>query len=206
LPLPEVPGEIGKITDLMQTVKPMEVSPKYMKGVNLQEFLSQAPSSKGFQEEGYLIPFTDTPEEIPLPSEQDLPDFTKTFEMEVNLQFYGKCNAKYMPSINGMNYYLFYENEEGYAYLASLEKVRDNPIGKFGVRKTAWEMHHLDAPLLEYKMQIPRRFKTWKNLAFKQQKYWNNWNYVREIPLIKLYYEKTGRDLPEPFESAYPNG
>lgn len=206
LPLPMELQNIGKIEDLLQTVGPMEVLPKYSKGVKLEEFLSQAPSTQEFEEEQYLMPFTDNPGEIVLPNALDLPDFTKMFEMEVNLEFYGKCTAKYMPSINGTNYYLFYENAEGYAFLASLEKVRNNPIGKFGVRKTAWELHHLDAPLLEYRMQIPRRFKTWANLAFEQQKYWNNWNYVREIPLIKLYYEKTGRALPEPFKLAHPNG
>ena len=63
------------------------------------------------------------------------------------------------------------------------------------------EMQNMDAPLLEYNEQIPREFEPEKGSQNQYQSesrnYSNNWNFVRELEIIKMYYEKQGRELPE---------
>jgi hypothetical protein len=96
--------------------------------------------------------------------------------------------------------YMFYEANDGRAFLSSSECIKDVEINAFGVRKKIIDMGHMDAPLLEYYKQIPEEFDPKERFenCYDSRSYCNNWNYVRELEIIKMYYEKQNRTLPDP--------
>ena len=86
--------------------------------------------------------------------------------------------------------YLFFENEAGLTMLAAAE-VTQAPISELGLRSRYLDVAGMDAPLIEYGDQIPEAYG-----GVRAGGYQSNWDYVRELPIIKLYYEAQGRPVP----------
>lgn len=153
-----------------------------------------------FVRRGMLIPKPPDPKSILLTIEEKLhPDFTSLlYEQKVTVPTYGKIQVKIFASKDKSLQYMYYEMRDGKAFLAGVEKVKENPITPYGNRQEALELHGMDAPLLEYRAQIPEGYDPAEDAASydKSGKYANNWNFVRECKLVQMYYEGLGRKLP----------
>jgi hypothetical protein len=140
------------------------------------------------------------PKAIGLPPEDQLPDFSKPLNepQRVKDDFYVVITPHIYPSKNGQLHYLFHE-VKGRVYLAGIEKVVGNPINSFGVRKEAFETKGMDAPLMEYKDQVPHECESEqiRGVPSSWLTYISNWNYVRDLEIIKLYYSAHNLPLPE---------
>lgn len=86
--------------------------------------------------------------------------------------------------------YLFLEDQGGRAMLAAAE-LAEAPISELGLRCRYLDLAGLDAPLIEYGDQIPEQYGGRKGGGYQ-----SNWPYVRELPIIKLYYREQGRSVP----------
>ena len=53
----------------------------------------------------------------------------------------------------------------------------------------------MDAPLFEYFLQIPEAFG-----GKKEPGYGSNWNYVRELPIIRYYYAQQNLTVLPPLK------
>ncbi len=134
-----------------------------------------------------------------MPEDQDLhPDFSvELAKKEFDDPHYGKIIARVYASKDKSLQFAFHEAEDGKVFLASVERIKDNPINPYGIRHKAVETKGMAAPLLEYYQQIPQEFEGGPGApSYKSPKYQNNWNYVRELEIIQLYY--TGRKLAMP--------
>lgn len=175
-------------------------SDSYEEGIQVETFITE-PEIDNFQKGDRVIPWTPFPQTIKLPEDNALPNFKSSPVIRtVELRHYGKIEAKIFNSKDQTKSYLFYEAKDGKVFLAGVEETQNNPISIFGVRKKGLALHGCDSPLLEYIQQIPKDFEPIdpsQNKYVDDSQYMNNWNYVREIPLIQMYYREQGRVLPE---------
>lgn len=149
--------------------------------------------------DGYRPPH---PSSISLPNDKNLlPDFANGIEFQQSLPSYGAVTVKIFPSQNKEILYMFYEAADGRAFLASVESTKKTGINSFGVRDKILNLGYINIPLLEYRGQIHREFyptKPGENLYQDQTNYYfNNWNYLKELEIIKMYYSEQGRSMPE---------
>lgn len=140
-----------------------------------------------------------TPETIQLPSSAKCPDY-KSKKMAIkslNLPLYGDIKAIIVPSRDENFNYLFYQAKDKRVFLAGVQSNKPD-INIFGVHETAFNLEEADAPLLEYKKQIDPRY-AWGNSTYEYsgEHYRNNWNYVKNLPIIKDYYAKLGISIPD---------
>jgi hypothetical protein len=125
---------------------------------------------------------------------------------EINASKYGKLKASLFASKDGSVQYLFYEDKNGRAFLAVVEKVKDNPINSYGVRKNAFELLGMDAPLIEHACMISKEFwaeAEWEP-KYPEGRYSSNWNYVRQIKIIQDYYRAQKREAPPEIRNLPP--
>lgn len=165
--------------------------------LNLVGLLEGAP--KMFMKGGNMVPRSPNPKLLKMPQDLQLhPDFTFITEYQTELKEYGKIEVKIVPSKDRSLQYAFYETIDGRTFLASVEKIKDNPINAYGLRGEALELENMDAPLLEYEIQIPPGYEPAKRKEnrYESKDYVNNWNYIRELEIIQLYYAEQKRELP----------
>lgn len=198
LPRVEQPSEQPVPKHLLQTVGMVEVPDEYRAGIESEPLLPEELTPPPTFTEKKRVPFTDKPEAIPLPAKELLPNFANATKSQMTLPHYGEVTATLVPSNNGSLSYLFYELPSGHAFLAAVEKVEDNPINQYGARRISPDLSHSDAPLFEYYDQIPERFRTIEHFPGleNERKYESNWNYVRELKLMKMYYEQLEKEMP----------
>lgn len=147
---------------------------------------------------GMHVPHPPDPQTNQMPMDENLhPDFSTKVMWRQEIQDYGKIRAKIFPSKDRSLLYLFYEASDGRAFLASADTVQAK-ITSFGVREALIEMHSMDAPLLEYRQQVPSYHwpKELDKNRYQSTQYINQWNYVRQLPIIQQYYQKQGRAIP----------
>lgn len=134
-----------------------------------------------------------------LPPKKQRPNFEKAFKtVHFRIPSYAK-HAGGDADLTGEAYlsndkqlkYLFVIDSEGRAMLAGVEKL-DAPVSVLGVRRQYVDVHGMDAPLMEYGEQIPVTFG-----GRRDGHYQSNWDWVRRQPIIRHFYEATGRTLPE---------
>lgn len=173
----------------------------YRDAVSLHEFI---PKQETFD-----------PKSLQLPENSDLhPDFSTAIEQNLTLTSYGEVRAKLYSSKDKTLQYLFYELPDGKVFLAGIDQVLEDPINCYGVRSKAYSLNKMDSCLLEYDYLIPKNLRqgSKKSSLFQRQHdkqkylyntnhpytmlYANNWNIVRELEIIKMYYKQQGRDLP----------
>lgn len=162
-------------------------SETYAEKIHIENFVELLGPKIFINNNGWILKPLSPPKE--LPKEPQQPDFSKIAEEhDLVLQEYGQVKAKIYLSRDRTIQYLFYELANGRAFLAGAEKVQDNPLTDYGIRETAFDLKNMDSPLLEYSNQMiggdPRK------------KYSNNWNYVRELGIIQMYYKEQGREIP----------
>lgn len=191
-------GRNPSAQDLVKTG--VDFTATYKDKTSIEPLVHVAESAeKWFEKGGNIIMRCPAPAAIKLPEKQSLhPNFktcvtTKTFTDP----HYGKLVAKVYLSHDESLQYQFYEAEDGRVFLSGVERIKDNPINIFGVREKALDLNGMDAPLLEYWNQVPRGHEPSANPPFYQSsKYTSNWNYLRELEVIQLYYSEQGRELP----------
>lgn len=197
LPHPTEQNKFHAAGNIVQTVK-NEWSPHPF-GEQIQMNQSM------FYNEGVRPSFlvgTPKPTDINMPNDVNLhPDFSaKVADFKQTIPHYGEVSVKIFASKDKSLLYMFYEMDDGRAFLSSAECIQDVGINSFGVRQNIIEMHHMDAPLLEYPKQIHPDFlpEKWHENRYQSDgTYWNNWNSIRELEIIKMYYSEQGRELPE---------
>lgn len=133
------------------------------------------------------------------------PDFKKLERSEkLTLPMYGEITAEVYASKDKTLQYLFYKTRDNRVFLSAIDAV-DKVITSYGVREKFIDLKGLDAPLLEYRKQIPQEFVPEAELKeqiyecgpeFQAQGYTSNWNYVRELAIIKMYYNDQGLEIP----------
>lgn len=155
--------------------------------------------------DGDRIPLDPNPHDSKMPQDVGLhPDFsTLLYSRDFEDRFYGKLTAKVYASKDKNLQFLFHEAADGRAYLAGIEKIKDNPINTYGVRKYAVEAGMFTSPLLEYHIQIAPGYEASEADRYHAlDDYGNNWNYVCELEIIKMYYNEQRREIPPKFKSA----
>lgn len=155
-----------------------------------------------FHQRGFITPRPPDPKSITIKNSELYPDFSsKIEERMITIPQYGQVLARVFESRNKKLHYLFYEAADGRAFLSGVESV-GVPINHYGVRTTFPDLKNLDAPLLEYRDQIPGEYQAKKEDASIYQctdtrTYRNAWNYVRELAVIQSYYIERGLPVPE---------
>ncbi len=104
----------------------------------------------------------------------------------------GELVGRVFESHDGTMRYLFFEDADGRAALSTVES-RLPEINAMGLRSRYVDTRGMDAPLIEYFLQIPATFGGKKDAGYA-----SNWNYVRELPIIRYYYEEQNRTVPPP--------
>ncbi len=149
-----------------------------------------------------LVPFGHIPlKESEIIDIKTYPDFSYSVtETTIKAELYGELKARVYASNDKSLHYLFYEAVDGRAFLASVEKVRENPITMFGVRKYSYFTNGNDAPLIEYRHSIHglcRPEPTREKLYNCSREYASNWNYVLEHRIPRMYYASSQRVMPD---------
>lgn len=153
---------------------------------------------RSFYQQGLEIPFSPDPTDIQMPADKNLwPDFSYKYQFRQSIPHYGLITVKIFRSKDRKLFYMFYEAQDERAFLASIEYVQGVGINTFGVREKILNIEHMDAPLLEHFQQIPTEYYPLVNSPYESHTYYNNWNYVRKLPIIQLYYLEQKRTLPD---------
>jgi hypothetical protein len=146
------------------------------------------------------------PRRVQLPPRELLPNFGKEVEtFQVRSPEYGKLNgggdmltARVYLSNDGTARYVFVEDSQGRTALATVEKA-DAKLNEYGVRREYFDLSGMDAPLMEYHAQTPDKYGGSSGEG-RQGSYMLNWNYVRDQPIVQLYYRQTKREMPRALE------
>lgn len=172
----------------------------YAGQIQLEDFATIPEGEpKIFIKKGMFVPKPPNPRVIEMPvKEGSQVHFQKCLlTTEFDDPHYGKIIAKIFPSIDQHLQYLFYEASDSKVFLAGVELVEDNEINSFGVRTKALNTNGLDSSLLEYYSQIPSNYEpSYGAPTYLSNRYHNNWNFVRELSIIKAYYSEQGREIP----------
>ena len=163
------------------------------------EILGETKIAGGIEPKTYRgrIP---SPKDIKLPVNDPgfHPDFTRPMEkIQQTLVTYGDVTVETYPSKNRIYTYMIIIANDGKAFLAGVENT-DAPINKFGIRSISPNTAAMTSSLLEYLIQIKRSClpRTICHPYGDNKDYITNWNYVRELEVIKLYYESLGKEVP----------
>jgi hypothetical protein len=138
------------------------------------------------------------PQATQLPPRQQLPDLNKPIAVfAFASSAYSVVNAgdseltgRVFMSFDGKYRYLFFEDGTGRAALSTVETLHPE-INALGLRGRYLDTTGMDSPLMEYYLQIPAEYG-----GLKQAGYRSNWNYLRELPIIKYYYAEQHREVP----------
>lgn len=173
----------------------------FKKIVSIEESMMAAPDEHSIKPQNIS-----KPQSISMPQNVQLhPDFSSVkAEFNQNILHYGNVAVKIFASIDKSMLYMFIEAKDGRAFLASAECILGVGINEYGVREKIIELAHMDAPLLEYDIQINPLFKAAVapgKKVYDSKLYANNWNFVRELEIIKNYYQAQGRELPPPLKT-----
>lgn len=155
--------------------------------------------AKSFTKESQYSPFPPNPEALKMPEKDLSPNFEHVLEKrKIILAEYGKVKVKIYPSQNQLLHYTFYETEDKRVFIANVEKIKYNKINSYGLREEAFELHNLDAPLLEYSCQVSPGYEPANNDAnrYQSKNYINNWNYISELKIIQDYYTSQKKPIP----------
>ncbi len=140
------------------------------------------------------------PDHVSLPPDARLPDWRRALDefavtSAVHAQVLGgtgRLRGRVFRSHDGEVRYLFFEDEWGRAWMAAAE-LADAPINRFGLRGRYLDLAGMDAPLVEYSLQIPEAYGGARRMGYQL-----NWNYVRQLPIIRRYYLAQNRAMPPP--------
>jgi hypothetical protein len=137
-------------------------------------------------------------DQVTLPAERQLPDLARVVhEFRFDSHAYAALNegngqlvGKVFLSHDNTVRYLFFEDMENRVVMSSAESTLPE-INQFGLRSRYLAVDGMDAPLIEYRMQIPERFG-----GERRDGYCSNWPYVQEQPIIKLYLRQRQPEVP----------
>jgi hypothetical protein len=132
------------------------------------------------------------PRDVVVPPEK-MPDFSApvmTYPTRTGAA--GPLTAMVYRSADGTLEYTLVRDAAGRVWIGSVQRA-DAPITSLGVRSTALEVGDLASPALEYLEGIPEKIE----LRHVGGPYYDLWPYVRQIPLIRAYYEQNGLPIPD---------
>lgn len=197
LPHPDAKDNFYKAGNIVQTVAKPWSSNAFLNQIQMNQSM--------FLDKGNLPAFlagVPDPKKIHMPKDINLhPDFSMNVaDFKQTIPHYGEVNVKIFASKDKSLLYMFYEMDDGRAFLSSVECIREVGINSFGVREKIIEIQNMDAPLLEYPQQIRDGFgpgEVFENQYQSDGTYINNWNYICELEIIRMYYSEQGRDMPK---------
>lgn len=206
LPKKKAPGPFhGDTMELLNMVENNhDLTEIYEDNVKIKNKIKLNEGAKhSFEKSGLWVPNPPDPTSIKMPEDKAfLPNFkngaVETYQLQ--LKEYGQVTAHIFESVNKDLNYLFYEASDGRAFLASVDQVNDNALNAYGIFEECFDLMHIDAPLLEYWKQIPEGYEPISYVGknnYEATGYTNNWNYVRELEIIKQYYQERNIPIPE---------
>ncbi|MCC6806159.1 MAG: hypothetical protein IT381_01940 [Deltaproteobacteria bacterium] len=125
----------------------------------------------------------------------------------------GRLTARVFLSRDGQTRYVFVEDSQGRAALVSAQPAQGE-ISSFGNHREYLDLRGMDAGLMEYEQMAPIGQAPPDARGQPQGRYGgqtvvpnggvyvNNWNYVRQLPIVRHYYESQGRTPPPPIVLA----
>lgn len=134
------------------------------------------------------------PKDIVLKSESLKPNFSKPIEKFETKYMGGDVEAMLYKSQDGSTTYTIFKDDTGKIWFGDIHQSGD--INKFGISKKQYDFGDLTAPRYEYNIQIPPEHRATPITPSTENSYRSNWNYIREIPLVKQWYESQGLALP----------
>lgn len=202
LPLADAKVNPFDAGQMVETHVQIDQKPAFLGQVNANHpfmFLEE-DADNHFYNTGMDVPNPPNPKEIHLPADVNLhPDFSlKLADFKQTIPHYGEVTVNIFSSKDKNLAYLFYEAQDGRAFFASVEYIRGVGINSYGVREQYASVENMDAPLLEYAVQIPPGCEPQAPFEnrYESFKYQSNWNYVRELEIIRLYYQEQGKEMP----------
>ncbi|MDB5038976.1 MAG: hypothetical protein JWQ35_2504 [Bacteriovoracaceae bacterium] len=136
------------------------------------------------------------PNKAILEGPDDNPDFTRELSKKIEMS----------PQLGRITKYVYASKNERlhYEFIEQMDtgKVGVSDVHFPGVDMTSWGVWEwavndetLTMPLLEYYDQIPDKFKPFESKDYVG--YASAWNYIRDIPMIKRWYEFKKREIPK---------
>ncbi len=158
--------------------------------VAVQEFLTPSHLQDRLRLQGPDSGTTVHPRDIVVPPES-MPDFSQApYEYPTRSDLAGPLTAMGYSSADGSLQYTLLRDRRGRVWVGSVEypNVR---VTDLGVRRAAPKTGALTTPAQETQTQIAVGYQG----AHIRDSYYENWQYVRQIPLIVEYYRQQG--IPE---------
>lgn len=129
-------------------------------------------------------------------AEEDMPDFTQPalFQYPSYSQFSGELTAfVYLSKDKNLQYTIMQERKTGRIWVAQVNDPHA-AVSEFGIPTVAIDAHELTMPLWEYLIHTPLNFVG--NPHPLDDATVSAWNYVKEIPLIKKWYQDNRLPMP----------
>jgi hypothetical protein len=124
------------------------------------------------------------------------PDFTnEILSFNAETKAAGPVKVFVYRSINEKLEYMVMQGEDKKIWIAEINTFGED-LNKFGIANKQFDLGDLLQPRWEYPNEIAVDFKS-PNQSPYRSKYYSNWNYLREVPVIKSWYSSKGISLPE---------
>ena len=144
------------------------------------------------------------PEKVTINSDLDKPIFSeKVMEYTTTSRLSGQLEVYVYKSKSGLQYTM-YKDSANRVWIGSVSKP--SAVNSYGVRSQAVDAGDLTSPIYDYEREIRAAYKRAGNPAVLNERgnpiYYDNWNYVREIPAVKRWYLENP-DIPMPPPSLH---
>jgi len=123
------------------------------------------------------------------------PDFSKeilSFKAETKAA--GPVKIFVYRSVNQLLEYMVMQGEDKKIWIAEINTFGED-LNEFGIAKKQFDLGDLLQPRWEYPNEIAIDFKSSEKSPYRP-KYYSNWNYLREVQVIKSWYVAKGIALP----------
>lgn len=126
-----------------------------------------------------------------IPKQNLKPNFSNPIDSYKGSTNFGPVDIELFPSENGELIYTMMKGKDGKVWIGNVYP-KNAQLNEFGIPKTQYKLDELTSPRYEYFDQIHPNYRGPK----KDTHYSSNWNYLREIPIIKDYYRAKSIPLP----------
>lgn len=137
------------------------------------------------------------PSDIQLKTPKDRPNFSRVERVyTARTSLSGEVEVRVYQSASGeLEYPVYIEKSTGRIWFGNVSNI-DSPITDYGVRARAIDSGDLTSPLWDHRQEIGKGYTGPRHPSDSQ--YASNWNYVREIPEVKRWYQEHGLEVPPP--------
>jgi len=131
-------------------------------------------------------------------SEKLRPDYSKpksTYKSKTGAA--GEVEVMVYSSKDGTVEYTMFKDKEGKVWFGDVY-TKTGSTNRYAVKDGSYDFDAVLAPRWEYEKQIPIIYESKNRVKSPvNSRYHSNWNYVREMPEVKRWYESQGLKVPE---------